>query len=68
MQRNFSFIVETEDKKFSANDIIVEFKDYWKNTLNRRIKDLKKVEVYFNTSENCAYCVVNDDETIKIQK
>lgn len=62
-----NFYIESKGEKFLTNDIIVEFKELWKSS-GKMIKDIKSLNIYFNTEENCAYCIVNDSETIKIQK
>ncbi|SHH13958.1 DUF6465 family protein [Clostridium grantii] len=65
--KSINFYIESGDKKISTNEIILELKEQWKNT-GKRIKDMKSVNIYFNTDETCAYCLINDSETIKIQK
>lgn len=65
--KSANFYIESKGEKFLTNDIVVEFKELWKAS-GKMIKDIKSVNIYFNTDENCAYCIVNDIETIKIQK
>lgn len=58
-----SLSVQFGGKELSEEALVKAAKDIWKNTLKRKVGDLKSVELYLKPEENKVYYVMNKDVT-----
>ena len=49
------------NKDILTDDLVQKIKDQWKKQ-NKRIKDIKELNIYLKPEENKAYYTINQDE------
>jgi hypothetical protein len=60
-----TFNVEFGANKIESKEVIAAAKKVWTDEggMNRKLKDLKQLDLYVKPEENAVYCVFNEDET-----
>ena len=59
------FYIQYSGTQISEDKIIKTFKEEWLKD-NKKIKDIKSLEVYFKTENSTAYFVINGKEKLEI--